>query len=179
MQKIKLLIFVFIIIGCSNSKKEKDISIIKKRTDSIMVENEKLQNRLEALENERRTPNKKEQQHETIGNYSSVPKQNYNIKKKSETKYAFIKLLVEETDRSTIDKYGEHEEKQKKIIVSDIEEINGEDDKAKFETAVIENYYNFRGEMYFTKGKILSSKIFSFGSYSEASEKRNTFLIGE
>lgn len=61
--------------------------------------------------------------------------------------------------------------------VSEISEIRNynNDQKAKFEDEII-NFYLNTGWGF---PKVLSKKTYVFNSYSEASKKRNSFLIGE
>ncbi len=85
--------------------------------------------------------------------------------------YLFVKLSVTENRISQM---------QESNIVSQIQELNNINDevKARFEDQVVGEYLNSTSAKAY-QGKITQKETFVFSSYTEASEKRNSFLISE
>ena len=86
--------------------------------------------------------------------------------------YVFVRLLVEED-------YGM--DTRLADFVSGIQDITqdlSEDEKAQLEDLIISNYLSSSSAQ-IRNGRVKKKEIFVFGSYAEASEKRNSFLINE
>ncbi|MFC0428922.1 hypothetical protein [Chryseobacterium scophthalmum] len=85
--------------------------------------------------------------------------------------YIFVRLVVVE------DKYTRTQELN---IVSQIQELQSidEETKARIEDNIVSQYLNSYGAQVY-QGKIIKKEIFVFNNYTEASEKRNSYLISE
>ncbi|SEW11121.1 hypothetical protein SAMN05421841_1087 [Chryseobacterium wanjuense] len=91
---------------------------------------------------------------------------------KAQKQYIFVRLLVEED-------YGM--DTRRANFVSGIQDIThdlSEDEKAQMEDLIISNYLS-SPDAQIRNGRVKKKEMFVFGSYAEASEKRNTFLITE
>ncbi|MEC3876683.1 hypothetical protein SOP96_13245 [Chryseobacterium sp. T9W2-O] len=91
---------------------------------------------------------------------------------KAQKQYVFVHLLVEED-------YGM--DTRLANFVSGIQDITqdlNEDEKAQLEDLIISNYLS-SPDAKIRNGRVKKKEIFVFGSYAEASEKRNSFLITE
>ncbi|SIQ39953.1 hypothetical protein SAMN05880574_11214 [Chryseobacterium sp. RU37D] len=91
---------------------------------------------------------------------------------KAQKQYIFVRLLVEED-------YGM--DTRRANFVSGIQDITHdlcEDEKAQMEDLIISNYLS-SPDAKIRNGRVKKKEMFVFGSYAEASEKRNTFLITE
>ncbi|OVE53982.1 hypothetical protein [Chryseobacterium mucoviscidosis] len=90
---------------------------------------------------------------------------------KPQMQYLFVRLSVTENRISQM---------QESNIVSQIQELNRIDDevKARIEDQVVGEYLNSPSAKVY-QGKITQKETFVFNSYTEASEKRNSFLISE
>lgn len=89
---------------------------------------------------------------------------------KAQKQYVFVRLLVEED-------YGM--DTRLANFVSGIQDITqdlNEDEKAQLEDLIISNYLS-SPDAKIRNGRVKKKEIFVFGSYAEASEKRNSFLI--
>ncbi|WES99330.1 hypothetical protein P2W68_06860 [Chryseobacterium arthrosphaerae] len=90
----------------------------------------------------------------------------------AQKQYVFVRLLVEED-------YGM--DTRLANFVSGIQDITqdlNEDEKAQMEDLIISNYLS-SPDAKIRNGRVKKKEMFVFGSYAEASEKRNTFLITE
>ncbi|OCA77786.1 hypothetical protein BBH99_02320 [Chryseobacterium contaminans] len=90
---------------------------------------------------------------------------------KPKMQYLFVKLSVMENRISQM---------QESNIISPIQELDRIDDeiKARLEDQVISEYLNSPSAKVY-QGKILQKETFVFSSYTEASEKRKSFLISK
>lgn len=91
---------------------------------------------------------------------------------KAQKQYIFVRLLVEED-------YGM--DTRRANFVSGIQDIThdlSEDEKAQLEDLIISNYLS-SPDAKIRNGRGKKKEIFTFKSYAEASEKRNSFLINE
>ena len=91
---------------------------------------------------------------------------------KAQKQYVFVRLLVEED-------YGM--DTRLANFVSGIQDITqdlNKDEKAQLEDLIISNYLS-SPDAKIRNGRVKKKEIFTFKSYAEASEKRNTFLITE
>lgn len=91
---------------------------------------------------------------------------------KAQKQYVFVRLLVEED-------YGI--DTRLANFVSGIQDITNdlsEDEKAQLEDLIISNYLS-SSPAQIRNGRVKKKETFVFGSYAEASEKRNSFLITE
>lgn len=91
---------------------------------------------------------------------------------KAQKRYVFVRLLVEED-------YGM--DTRRANFVSGIQDITkdlSEDEKAEMEDLIISNYLS-SPDAQIRNGRVKKKEMFVFGSYAEASEKRNSFLITE
>ena len=90
---------------------------------------------------------------------------------KPQMQYLFVRLAVTENKMTQI---------QESNIVSPIQELQtiDEETKARVEDQVVGEYLKSYGAQVFD-GRITKKETFVFNSYTEASEKRNSFLISE
>lgn len=91
---------------------------------------------------------------------------------KAQKQYVFVRLLVEED-------YGM--DTRLANFVSGIQDITqdlNEDEKAQLQDLIISNYLSSSSAK-IRNGRVKKKEIFTFKSYAEASEKRNSFLITE
>lgn len=90
----------------------------------------------------------------------------------AQKQYVFVRLLVEED-------YG-MDTRQANFVsgIQDITQDLSEDEKAQLEDLIISNYLSSSSAQ-IRNGRVKKKEIFVFGSYAEASEKRNSFLITE
>lgn len=90
---------------------------------------------------------------------------------KPRMQYLFVRLAVTENKMTQI---------QESNIVSPIQELQAidEETKARIEDQVVGEYLKSYGAQVF-EGRIIKKETFVFNSYTEASEKRNSFLISE
>lgn len=90
---------------------------------------------------------------------------------KPQMQYLFVKLSVTENRISQM---------QESNVISPIQELDRIDDeiKARLEDQVIGEYLNSPSAKVY-QGKILQKETFVFSSYTEASEKRKSFLISK
>lgn len=90
----------------------------------------------------------------------------------AQKQYVFVRLLVEED-------YGMNTRLANFVSgIQDITQDLNEDEKAQLEDLIISNYLS-SPDAKIRNGRVKKKEIFVFGSYAEASEKRNTFLITE
>jgi len=91
---------------------------------------------------------------------------------KAQKQYVFVRLLVEED-------YGMNTRLANFVSgIQDITQDLNEDEKAQLEDLIISNYLSSSSAQ-IRNGRVKKKEIFVFGSYAEASEKRNSFLITE
>lgn len=91
---------------------------------------------------------------------------------KTQKQYVFVQLLVEED-------YGMDTRLANFVSgIQDISDALSEDEKAQLEDLIISNYLNSSSAQ-IRNGRVKKKEIFVFGSYAEASAKRNSFLITE
>ncbi len=90
---------------------------------------------------------------------------------KPQMQYLFVKLSVMENRINQM---------QKSNVVSQIQELERIDDevKARIEDQVVGEYLNSPSAKVY-QGRITQKETFVFNNYTEASEKRNSFLISE
>lgn len=91
---------------------------------------------------------------------------------KAQKQYVFVRLLVEED-------YG-MDTRQANFVsgIQDITQDLNDDEKAQLEDLIISNYLS-SPDAKIRNGRVKKKEMFVFGSYAEASEKRNSFLITE
>ncbi|MCD0478904.1 hypothetical protein LPB90_10575 [Chryseobacterium sp. LC2016-29] len=91
---------------------------------------------------------------------------------KAQKQYVFVQLLVEED-------YGMDTRLANFVFgIQDISDALNEDEKAQLEDLIISNYLSSSSAQ-IRNGRVKKKEIFVFGSYAEASAKRNSFLITE
>lgn len=91
---------------------------------------------------------------------------------KAQKQYVFVQLLVEED-------YGMDTRLANFVSgIQDISDALSEDEKAQLEDLIISNYLSSSSAQ-IRNGRVKKKEIFVFGSYAEASAKRNSFLITE
>lgn len=91
---------------------------------------------------------------------------------KAQKRYVFVQLLVEED-------YGMDTRLANFVSgIQDISDTLSEDEKAQLEDLIISNYLSSSSAQ-IRNGRVKKKEIFVFVSYSEASAKRNSFLITE
>lgn len=91
---------------------------------------------------------------------------------KAQKQYVFVHLLVEED-------YGMNTRLANFVSgIQDITQDLNEDEKAQLEDLIISNYLS-SPDAKIRNGRVKKKEMFVFGSYAEASEKRNSFLITE